>query len=73
MKINFLLAPPLLFSQFQTLSVITVKSLLFIFQKISSMYLRMGVCVCVCVENVHTKTESYCTNCSVNFFCFDSV
>lgn len=53
MKINFLLAPPLLFSQFQTLSVITVKSLLFIFQKISSMYLRMGVCVCVCGKRAY--------------------
>ena len=49
MKINFLLAPPLLFSQFQTSFVITVKSLLFIFQKISCMYLRMGVCVFVYV------------------------
>lgn len=49
MKINFLLAPPLLFNQFQTSFIITVKSLLFIFQKISSMYLRMGVCVFVCV------------------------
>ena len=49
MKINFLLAPPLLFSQFQTSFVITVKSLVFIFQKISCMYLRMGVCVFVYV------------------------